>query len=98
MFHFIKNTVQVIRYKNLLFLSFIQFAMQQFVVSPIMQKYGFEYINPNSTLYLLVAATLFIAAAGYVINDYFDIKIDRINKPDKQIVGPQFLHLKEGLR
>jgi 4-hydroxybenzoate polyprenyltransferase len=87
MFHFIQNTVQVIRYKNLLFLAFIQFAMQQFVVSPIMQKYGFEYINPNSTLYLLLAATLFIAAAGYVINDYFDIKIDRINKPDKQIVG-----------
>ena len=27
-----------------------------------------------------------IAAGGYVINDYFDVKIDRINRPDDLIV------------
>ena len=36
---------------------------------------------------LLVFSSLLIAAAGNLINDYFDIKIDRINKPDKIIVG-----------
>jgi 4-hydroxybenzoate polyprenyltransferase len=36
---------------------------------------------------LLVFSTILIAAAGYAINDYFDIRIDRINKPDKIIVG-----------
>ena len=35
---------------------------------------------------LLVAATVFITAGGYVINDYFDIKTDLINK-GKVIVG-----------
>jgi 4-hydroxybenzoate polyprenyltransferase len=31
-------------------------------------------------------ASLCIAAAGYIINDYFDLNIDRINKPDKLVV------------
>ena len=28
-----------------------------------------------------------IAAAGYIINDYYDVKIDYINKPEKVVVG-----------
>lgn len=28
-----------------------------------------------------------VAAAGYIINDYFDIKIDHINKPDEVVIG-----------
>lgn len=36
---------------------------------------------------LLVLSTVLIAAAGNVINDYFDTRIDRINKPQAVIVG-----------
>jgi 4-hydroxybenzoate polyprenyltransferase len=42
---------------------------------------------PNFFFVILVISSLFIAAGGYVINDYFDTKIDRENKPDKIIVG-----------
>jgi 4-hydroxybenzoate polyprenyltransferase len=35
---------------------------------------------------LLMLASLFIAAAGYIINDYFDINIDEVNKPQKMVV------------
>jgi 4-hydroxybenzoate polyprenyltransferase len=35
----------------------------------------------------LVLSALLITAAGNVINDYFDQKVDKINKPDKVIVG-----------
>ena len=35
----------------------------------------------------LVLATVFIAAAGYIINDIYDIEADSINKPNKAIVG-----------
>lgn len=38
-------------------------------------------------LFLIVAATVMIAAAGYIINDYYDIKIDLINKPDRVVIG-----------
>ncbi|ANE49521.1 geranylgeranylglycerol-phosphate geranylgeranyltransferase [Flavisolibacter tropicus] len=34
----------------------------------------------------LIIASVFIASAGYIINDYFDLNIDRINKPDKNVV------------
>ncbi|HMG83259.1 MAG TPA: geranylgeranylglycerol-phosphate geranylgeranyltransferase, partial [Ferruginibacter sp.] len=34
----------------------------------------------------IVAASVFIAAGGYIINDYFDINIDRVNKPAKMVI------------
>ncbi len=36
---------------------------------------------------LLVLAALAVAAAGYIINDYYDVKIDAINRPTRLIVG-----------
>jgi 4-hydroxybenzoate polyprenyltransferase len=36
---------------------------------------------------LLICSIVLIAAAGYIINDYFDTRIDRINKPEQVIVG-----------
>ena len=36
---------------------------------------------------LLVLSTLLIAAAGYIINDYFDTQTDLINKPGRVVVG-----------
>jgi 4-hydroxybenzoate polyprenyltransferase len=47
----------------------------------------FVLINPfshqtslnNYDFYLLVISTIMIAAAGNIINDYFDVKVDRIN-------------------
>ncbi len=38
----------------------------------------------------MVASTLCIAAGGYIINDYYDQKIDMINRPDKVVVGTLF--------
>lgn len=34
-----------------------------------------------------ILASGLVTAAGYVINDYFDVKIDLINKPEKLVVG-----------
>lgn len=35
---------------------------------------------------LLTLSSVLIAAAGYIINDYFDLNIDRVNKPAKLVV------------
>lgn len=40
-----------------------------------------------SGLAALIFSTMIIAGAGNMINDYFDIKIDRVNKPESVIVG-----------
>jgi 4-hydroxybenzoate polyprenyltransferase len=42
---------------------------------------------PLHLFVLLVLSTVLIAAAGNIINDYFDTRIDRINKPGEVIVG-----------
>jgi len=47
-------------------------------------------LNTDTSNYLfltLVISTLFIAAAGNIINDYFDVKADRVNKPYKMIIN-----------
>lgn len=36
--------------------------------------------------FLLSLSTVMIAAAGYIINDYFDLKTDRINRPTSIII------------
>ena len=49
-----------------------------------------EHFGPQMPLLhfiLLVLSTVLIAAGGNVINDYFDTRIDRINKPGEVIVG-----------
>lgn len=61
--------------------------MHYAVFLPILQKYGFESNIAGNYLWLLILGTVLIAAGGYVLNDYFDIKIDRINRPDKVIVS-----------
>lgn len=35
---------------------------------------------------LLVLSTVVIAAAGNIINDYFDVKADRINRPERLVI------------
>jgi len=79
--------LRVIRIKNLVFIAFIQFVMQRIVLVPILQIYGLDTAMGNCMLILLIAATVLIAAGGYVLNDYFDVKIDTINRPENTIVG-----------
>ncbi len=41
----------------------------------------------NRQFPLLIIASILIAAAGYMINDYFDLDIDQVNKPDRVVVN-----------
>lgn len=81
-----QSYLKLIRIPNLVFIAFIQFIMRQAVIIPILQMFGFDAAIPTDGLWLLMAATVLIAAGGYVLNDYFDIKIDQINRPDQLII------------
>src|ERR1035437_5604847 len=87
--------LRLVRYQNLIFIAFIQFVMRQIVLVPILQTFGFDASMETGMLFLLISATILIAAGGYVLNDYFDVKIDAINKPDKLIIGNQLSRQKE---
>ena len=78
--------MRLVRWSNLLFLAALIWLMEKWVAVPILNKLAFGEQLPWYVLLLILLATVFIAAGGYVINDYFDVKIDRINRPDEVIV------------
>lgn len=81
----ITSFLRLIRWPNLFFIALTQFLFYNHIV-----KVGFSKdvarIIPQQYLWLLIVASVFIAAAGYIINDYFDMQIDNVNKPDKVVV------------
>ena len=81
------NYLNLIRYKNLIFLTFLMCLMHYTVASPLLKVFKIESVGPDGAFWLMTIGVVLIAAAGYAINDYFDTKIDALNKPDKVIVG-----------
>lgn len=64
---------------NLIIIALAQYLTAAFLIDPV------TILDPR--LFILSLSTVSIAAAGYVINDYYDIKIDLINKPERVVVG-----------
>lgn len=86
--------IKLIRLPNLLIIVLTQYAIRYGIISTIIFNFsggqdipGVELKMSNFDFFLLSLSTVMIAAAGYIINDYFDVKIDRVNRPDKIIVG-----------
>lgn len=76
--------LKLVRLPNLFFIALSQ-ALFQFCIYQPMYK-GFIPSNDLLHFIFLSLASLLIAAAGYIINDYFDINIDEVNKPGKMVV------------
>ncbi|MBV8255391.1 MAG: geranylgeranylglycerol-phosphate geranylgeranyltransferase [Chitinophaga sp.] len=77
---------KLVRYPNLLYIALTQFLLQYCVVAPVLESAGEEPSLSVTQFVLLCLSTVFVAAAGYIINDYFDINIDIVNKPDKMVL------------
>lgn len=76
---------RLIRWPNLLFIVVTQLLFYYCVYTPLLLYFPSKQ---NQFLFgFLSMASVFIAAAGYIINDYFDIQIDIINKPDKIVIN-----------
>ncbi len=78
--------LNLVRLPNLIFIAILMYVMEKWVAVPVLDQLQMGEQLPWWLLTLLIAATMLIAAGGYVINDYFDVKIDRINRPDRLIV------------
>jgi 4-hydroxybenzoate polyprenyltransferase len=86
----ISSFFRLIRWPNLLFIVLTQMLFRYFILPFVYSNAhaGYEGIKLSESLfYLLVIASVCIAAAGYIINDYFDVNIDIINKSSKVIIG-----------
>jgi 4-hydroxybenzoate polyprenyltransferase len=73
--------LRLVRWQNLLFIVITQCCYEYGIYLPIYKTHDL------TQFILLVIASVLIAAAGYIINDYFDLNIDQINKPDKVVVN-----------
>jgi 4-hydroxybenzoate polyprenyltransferase len=80
---------KLIRWPNLVFIALTQVLFRVFVLRFVYATSPGHTENIKLSMplfYWLMAASVSIAAAGYIINDYFDVNIDLINKPSRLIV------------
>jgi len=91
---FMKDYLQLVRYKNLIIVALTQYAIRWGVIDPMLSAASTNLPNADFHLqlgsfqfFLLVLSTVCLTAAGYVINDYFDTRTDFLNRPGKVLVG-----------
>ena len=85
--HLVKSFIhflRLVRWPNLLFILLAESLFHFFIFKPL---YPSLALTADYPFYFIVATSICIAAAGYIINDYFDINIDQVNKPKSVVVG-----------
>tara|TARA_B110000046_G_scaffold28052_1_gene28717 strand:- start:11865 stop:12845 length:981 start_codon:yes stop_codon:yes gene_type:complete len=85
--NFIFQFLRLIRFPNLVIIALTQYAIRFGIIYPFLNQAGLDLFLSEKLFAMLVGATVLIAAAGYIINDYFDVKLDLINKPKQLIIG-----------
>src|SRR5688572_20125475 len=78
--------LKLIRIENLLMIAMTQVLIRYFILQKVLSQNHISLGMNDGLFYLLVLSTVLIAAAGYIINDYFDVKTDLINHPDTVVV------------
>ncbi|CAM4327940.1 geranylgeranylglycerol-phosphate geranylgeranyltransferase [Gillisia hiemivivida] len=75
--------LKLVRAPNLLMILFTQVLIKY----ALFNSFGISITLSGLGFSLLVLATICIAAAGNIINDIYDLETDRINKPEKVLIG-----------
>jgi len=76
--------IKIIRPENLLMVAFAQLMTAFFLVGTT--NAGLSVLQ-DYHLYLLIISTVILTASGYMINDYYDVKIDYVNRPKAVVIG-----------
>ena len=84
-----KDYLDFFRWKNVLMILLIQYLFKYV----LFEKYNIEVSLDDLHYGLLAVSTVFVAIAGYIINDVNDVKADIINKPDKLFVDKKITRL-----
>ena len=83
----IRDISKLVRLPNLVIIALTQYAMRYLLMEPLLPSADFALQFGDLQFGMLVFSTMLIAAAGYIINDYFDTRTDLINKPSDVVVG-----------
>ncbi len=82
--------MRLIRWPNLLIVVVTQCLVMYALIGSVYAGAGTKTALSPLLFFILVSVTVVISAAGYIINDYFDLRTDRINKPESVVVGKFF--------
>src|SRR5262245_14271871 len=78
---------RLVRFPNLFFIALTQFLFYYCIILPEFDAAPtVQLVFRWPHLLVLIFVSILIAAAGYIINDYFDLNIDRINRPGKLVI------------
>jgi 4-hydroxybenzoate polyprenyltransferase len=78
---------RLVRFPNLVFIAVTQILFYYGVILPFAQGVSGASLHMQvDVFWALVAASVTIAAGGYIINDYFDLNIDRVNRPSSLVI------------
>lgn len=83
MIHFLR----LIRSVNLLIIIITMYGIGGYLDMIYADNNEGKMLVQTFNFFLLVISTVLIAAAGNIINDYFDVRADRINRPDRTIIS-----------
>jgi 4-hydroxybenzoate polyprenyltransferase len=80
--------LRLVRWQNLVFIILTQFLFYYCIVLPSYYANAFNaaWFLSWGLFWWLTVSSVLIAAAGYIINDYFDLNIDQVNKPDSIVI------------
>ena len=76
--------LSIVRWLNILLTIFAQYLAAVFVLNPD-KSYGEILSNPK--LHVLTLASALIIASGYIINSFYDLEKDLVNRPDRTLFG-----------
>ena len=79
--------LKIIRLPNLLIMVVTQYMIRFCIIRTFYALGDARPAFGELDFFLLVISTVLIAAGGYVINDYYDIEADRVNKSKKVLIG-----------
>jgi len=83
----LKDIFTLVRLPNLVMMAFTMYSCRLFVILPILRFSGSDTQLNGLIFFLVVVSVLLIAAGGYIMNDFYDLQIDRTNKPNEMIIG-----------
>lgn len=74
--------LSIIRWPNVLFTALAQYIAAVYVFTP---NRGHWEVLKDVELHFIVAASAFIVAGGFIINSFYDLEKDLINRPHKTL-------------
>jgi 4-hydroxybenzoate polyprenyltransferase len=79
--------LRLVRPINLIIIAFTLYMVRFYFIVPALNFFSFPLQLKETVFALFALSFVLIAAGGYIINDYYDVEIDKVNNPGRVIIG-----------